>query len=96
MKYKRKDCYLLKIVADEGILLTRGSAALESNAVYVFNDTGITLWNYLDDFKSIEDITAFFVDKYNIEPETVRDDVTKCINKMIQNDLLDVWEETKA
>ena len=90
MLYRRKKNYLLKDIAGDFILIARGETALEVNGVYVFNETGALLWNLLEQYNTISEIANVLVQKYKIDKEQGMQDVQKCIEKMIDSNLIDM------
>ncbi|MBQ6381624.1 MAG: PqqD family protein [Clostridia bacterium] len=92
MKYKVKDCFEMKQIADEYIVIPRGSQALDFNATVVFNESGAFLWNYLKEYNTPEVLAAALKERYAIEESTAAEDTRAFLNKMEENGMLDTAE----
>lgn len=95
MKYRVKKDFLLKDIAGESIVIPRGTAALDFNGTLVLNEACALLWKSLSDFTTCEELATILVKEYNIEQEIAVRDVEKCVAKMEQYELLDVYVEVK-
>ena len=91
--YKVKNCYLLKCIAGEYIVIARGNKALEFNGTLVLNESCAIVWEKLNEYVSVSEVASELVSVFGIEYETAYRDVEKCINKMICFDLLDIKEQ---
>ena len=90
VKYKRKEYFETRDVAGDMIILARGKEALTFNGVLVPNESFMILWNKLKNFCSINELASELVDVYLIDFDTARKDVVKCVDKMMDNKLLQV------
>ena len=89
MKYKTKDCFLMKQIADEYIVVPRGTEAISYNASVVFNEAGAFLWDKMQEFTDEETLAAALVEHYNIDAELAANDIKAFIEKMDANGLID-------
>ena len=92
MKYKVKDCFEMKNVAGDNVIIARGAAAIDFSAVIVLNETGAFLWELLADFTDKEAMVLALVKKYGVSSDVVEPDVEAYIAKMSENGLLDISE----
>ncbi|MBQ9673101.1 MAG: PqqD family peptide modification chaperone [Ruminococcus sp.] len=92
VKYKVKDNFLMNKIADEYVVIPRGTEALDFNATVVFNESGAFLWDLLQDFKDIDNLADALAQKYDISIKVAQDDCVEFIKKMQNNKLLDVIE----
>ena len=76
-------------IADEYIVIPRGPEAVSFSATLVFNESGAFLWKTLNNYCSIDSLTELLAEKYSIDLEAARADVTDYINKMKENGLLE-------
>lgn len=90
MVYKRKDCFEMKKVADDFLVIPRGTMSIDYSAVLVFNESGAFLWDVLKKEVGIEELTKALAVKYSLDVTTAHDDAVKFIDKMVENDLVDV------
>ena len=95
MRFKVKDDFLMKNIADEFVVIPRGNIALNFNATLVFNQTGAFLWKKMNDFTSVNDLADLLVQEYKIDKELAMIDVEKFVSKLKNNDLL-VFQVTKV
>ncbi len=93
MKYKVKDCFEMKQIADEYIVIPRGNEAINFNATVVFNESGAFLWNELSDFTNEEALAKALQQKYDIDYSLAEKDTKAFLSKMNDNGLLDLTEE---
>lgn len=90
MKYKTKDCFELKQVADDYIVIPRGSMSIDFSAVVVFNDSGVLLWKLLEKGADVKELEDELIKEYSIDRALAEKDVEKFIAKMNDNGLLDI------
>ncbi|MBR2590047.1 MAG: PqqD family peptide modification chaperone [Clostridia bacterium] len=93
MKYKTKDCFMMKKIADEYIVIPRGSQAIEFNASVVFNESGAFLWGLLGDYTDEAALAKQLQEKYNIDAALAEKDTRAFLQKMDDNGLVDTIEE---
>lgn len=89
MTYKVKDCFALKDIAGDKVVISRGSTAIDFNGILVLNDACAVLWDKLSDFVSIQALSEELVRVFNIDSETALRDTKLCIDKMLEYKLLD-------
>lgn len=89
MRYKVKECFEMKQIADEYIVIARGAKALEFNASVVFNESGAFLWDKLTVYVDKGTLTKDLAEKYNIDIELASNDVDTFLNKLSDNNMLD-------
>lgn len=89
-RYKVKDCFLLKKIIDEYVVVARGTYALEFGGTLVLNETCAFLWENLKNFCDIDELSKELATVYSIEPSIAKEDTIACIDKMIEYDLLEI------
>ena len=92
MQYKVKDCFEMKQVAGDYIVIPRGSMSIDFGAVVVFNESGAFLWNELKQYASADGLTEKLAAHYGIEPDAARKDADAFLQKMDDSGLLDKRE----
>ena len=80
----------MKKVADDFLVIPRGTMSIDYSAVLVFNESGAFLWDVLKKEVGIEELTKALAVKYSLDVTTAHDDAVKFIDKMVENDLVDV------
>ncbi|MBQ7203251.1 MAG: PqqD family peptide modification chaperone [Eubacterium sp.] len=93
MKYKTKDCFLMKQIADEFIVIPRGSEALEFKGSVVFNEAGAFLWDKMNEFIDEEALAAALMEHYGIDSDLAAKDTKAFLKKMEDNGLVDKSED---
>ena len=88
--FKTKNCFLLKCIAGEYIVIARGSIALDFNGTLVLNESCAVIWEKMKSYVSIKDMADELVRVFGIDYNDAYCDVEKCIDKMIKYDLLDI------
>ncbi|MBQ8078261.1 MAG: PqqD family protein, partial [Eubacterium sp.] len=92
MKYKTKDCFLMKQIADEYIVIPRGTEAINFNASVVFNEAGAFLWGKMQDFIDEDTLANELKEHYNIDSELATKYTKAFLKKMDDNGLVDKTE----
>ena len=92
LSYKVKDHFQMTNIADESIVIPRGPYALEFNGILVLNETCAILWDFLRQFRTKDELCAELIRLYGIDSSVAKKDIERCINKMLEFDLLDVEE----
>ena len=92
MKYKVKDSFEMKQIAEEYIVISRGSKALHFNATVVFNETGAFLWNQMAEFTDAETLAAALAAQYGTDSATALEDTKAFLAKMVQNGMAESVE----
>lgn len=92
MKYKVKECFEMKQIADEYVVIPRGNEALNFNATVVFNESGAFLWNQLTDFVDECALSTALMEHYSIDRALAEKDVTAFLKKMQDNGMLEIAE----
>lgn len=80
----------MKQIADDYIVIPRGTETLDFNGTAVFNETGAYLWNILLDYTETDVLVNALVEKYAIEPELAKNDVEKFLTKMIDENMVEI------
>lgn len=93
MKYKVKDCFEMKQIADEYIVIPRGTEAVNFNATVVFNEAGAFLWNEMAEYKDEQTLAQALQRHYGIDSSLAEKDTKAFLAKMDDNGLVDKTEE---
>ena len=92
MEYKTKNNFMMKEIADECIVIPRGSEALNFNGSVVLNEAGAFLWNQMDDYIDEEELAQRLQRKYRIDTDLAKKDTKAFLDKMNANGLVDIKE----
>ena len=88
--YKIKNCFLLKCIAGEYVVVARGNMALEFNGTLVLNESCAVMWKKMEKYVSVEEIADEVAKIFMTDYKDVFQDVQKCVDKMVQYDLLEI------
>ena len=83
---------MLREIVDDYVVLARGPAAIDFNGVLVLNEACVLMWKNMQDYITSKELAEILIKEYSIEAEKALSDVEKCINKMMEYDLLDIKE----
>ncbi|GAB4338321.1 MAG: hypothetical protein Kow0089_10170 [Desulfobulbaceae bacterium] len=61
---------------------------LPTGKYYTFNNTGHLAWQQLADGRDTEEITRGIMEKYDVDEETARRDLTVFINGLVEHNLI--------
>ena len=92
MKYKVKNCFVMKDVVGDKIVLARGPISLDFNGILILNESCAFIWNYMNNYITSERLAILLTEKYGISFETALKDINTCISKMIEYDILEIIE----
>lgn len=82
MRYKAKDGFELKDIADELLLLPRGADTVENNYVMIFNETGALIYRAMSNYVNIDTLSDLLVEKYSISKDEAKMDILAYVEKM--------------
>ena len=81
---KRKDGFIVRQIADQNVAVAVGETSRSFRGMIKLNDTGLMIWNLLEDEVTENGIVAALTERYDVDDETARSDVRR---------FLDVLEE---
>ncbi len=61
---------------------------------YGLNSVGTRIWELIENPKSIDELVRNLLDEYEVEPEVCRDSVMTFINKLYEEDMISVADES--
>lgn len=82
-----KEGYVLRNVADSGVIVSMEE--LDCNHLMTLNQTGMDLWEMLQNDCSLEDLVQQMLSIYDVEEETLRKDILLFLCKIREAGLLD-------
>ncbi len=86
---KRNSEFLYRQLAGQNVLIKVGSDALDFQGILTLNETGILLWDFLENDTDIDTLSKVLMDKYGIDEETAFSDVNTFIDCLRENGCLD-------
>ena len=82
-----KEGYVLRNVADSGVIVSMEE--LDCNHLMTLNQTGMDLWEMLQNDCSLEDLVQQMLSIYDVDEETLRKDILLFLCKIREAGLLD-------
>ena len=93
MQYKRSDKFLLKEIAGDYMLIARGAATIDFSSVVLFNETGVFLWQNMEDYRTAEELSDLLAAKFEAPADTVLADTCAFLAKMLDEGMVTVKED---
>ena len=84
---KIRDGYLLRSVAGKNIVVSVG-ADVEFSGMLTLNDTGVFLWNLLQNETTKEELLGKLLNEYDVSEEIASADIDAFIKKLSDNKIL--------
>lgn len=88
IRYRASPDFMLRQIAGESILVPTGAAAAHFNGLISLNDTGVFLWNALQQSRSEAELVALVLQEYEVESDTAAADVSAFLARMGEAGLL--------
>lgn len=85
---KRKDGFLMQDVAGENLLLPLGSQVLDTNGILTLNATARCVWELLAEDRSVDELAAVVVERFDVDGERARADVQTFLGEIARLGLL--------
>ena len=79
---KIKDTFILSEIGDSFVVVPTGADTVDLNTMITLNETGAFLWQKLCDEKEKEELINEILNEYDIDRETVTNDVEEFIEKL--------------
>ena len=86
---KLKSGFILRKVADTYVVVAIGAEAKKHNVMITLNETGALLWEKLSEGADEKALVDAILEVYDIDEATASMDVTKFIDKVKSEDLIE-------
>lgn len=86
---KIKEGFILRKVGNMNIVVAIGQASESFNAMITLNTTGAFLWEALSKSATEDELLCAMLEKYDIDKETAKADISEFLTKMKEHDLLE-------
>lgn len=86
---KIKDGFMLRTVAGKNIVVAVGVAAMDFDGLISLNETGTFIWKLLEGGISYEAILQGFLDEYDVDEQTAKNDIDAFIKKAKEAELIE-------
>jgi hypothetical protein len=81
--------FSLRNIAGENIVVPVGTKNVSFKAMITLNDSGVFLWQQLQEEKSEDELVKAMLEAYEIDEETVRKDIAKFIDTLQAANILE-------
>lgn len=89
VRYKARECYIHRKMADDDFLIPVGRQIIKNNGIVLLNETAAFLWNEIQTEKTADELCKALSEEYELECEDVADDVMQFINDMLSLDAIE-------
>lgn len=86
---KIKPGFVLRQVAGNHIVIPSGKAAVDFSGMITLNNSGVFLWNLLEEETTEEKLLGEMLNEYEIDEDTAKNDIRAFIEKLESAGLLD-------
>ena len=78
-------------LGDEAVVLQ-----LKDGVYYGLNEVGTTIWNFLQEQRSVEEIQRHVLEQYDVTPERCEEEVQEFLENLADAGLIEVWPEARG
>lgn len=86
---KVKSNYKVHQLGEEYIVIPMGAQAKEFNGMIRLNKTGATLWNYLEQERTHEELVTMMEQRYQVDTDVLSTEVGQFVDMLKANDFLE-------
>ncbi len=86
---KIKDCYVLRSVAGNNVVVPTGDASVDFGGMMTLNEVGALLWEKLSHGAEEDELVAAVLAEYNVSEETACADISAFIARLREADVLE-------
>lgn len=81
---KRNDHFLMQEVAGKFVVVPVGTAAADFPGMITLNETGVVLWNLLEQEQTEDALVKALMEEYEAPEEQIREDIRRFTQRLIQ------------
>jgi hypothetical protein len=85
---RRKNNFVMQNVGGETLLVPLGAQVMDMNAIITLNSTSGFIWSLLDQDRSIDELAAAVVERFEVDPARARTDIQKFLDEIADLGLL--------
>lgn len=85
---KIKDGFVMKSIAGTDVVMPIGDNMVSFGSVITLNETGVFLWQKLQEETTQEKLVSEMLKEYNVDEATAESDVAEFVNKLQEVGLL--------
>ena len=87
---KRSESFILREIADSYVLVPIGVNAANFNGLITLNEMSVFIWTHIDECGTEENLVKLILDEYEVDEETVKQDVYGLISELIHYGMVEV------
>ena len=84
--------FVLREIAGDYVIIPTGKTALTFNGLITVNEVGAELWKMLQSDVTFEDLMQGILDIYDVDEETVKEDIREFLDTLEKGGVLDTEE----
>jgi hypothetical protein len=82
-KYLRSSAVVSRVIADETLVVPIRGGAGDLDSIFSFNPLGSDLWSLLEKEMSVEEMTAWVTDRYEVSEEQALGDIREFVGELL-------------
>lgn len=79
---RRKDNFVMQNVGGENLLVPLGAQVMDMNAIITLNVTSGFIWSLLDQDRSLDELAAAVVERFEVDPARARADIQTFLDEI--------------
>jgi hypothetical protein len=91
-KYLRSAAVVSRVIADETLVVPIRGGAGDLDSIFSFNPLGSDLWSLLEKDISLEEMTSWVTDHYEVSRELALQDIREFVSELVGAGLVTVIE----
>lgn len=88
-KYKAKDCYILRKVAGNDVLISIGHNIANFNGYIKLNSSAVLLWETLKEEKTEVELRQILMEKFCLEEKKAEEDIKDFLEELRENKMVE-------
>jgi len=82
-RYLRSSAVVSREIADETLVVPIRGGAGDLNSIFSFNPIGSDLWNLMEKEVSVEEMTSWVTDHYDVSAEQALGDIREFVSELV-------------
>ncbi len=80
-----------RVIEGEVVILTP-----KNSTIHVLNEVGTRIWELIDEPIGVEELVSKIISEYEVDEETVKNDMLGFLSSLAEIEVLNIWEEGNA
>ena len=86
---KRKNGFIVRQIADQNIVVAVGEASKIFHGMIKLNESGLFIWNCLENDVTVEDIVAAMTERYDVDAERAANDIKAFTDTLLEAGIIE-------